>query len=250
VGPNPITRSHKRPVRYFHRVFSCGISEHFLLRSNNIVAETYTLEAQPRTITGKKVSQLRNEGLVPAVVYGAKIQPIQVQIPYRALELVLRKAGGTHLITLDLGGDQQQVLAREVQRSILKGLITHVDFMAVDLKSKIRTEVPIHFINESPAVQKRLGVLLNGVQTLAIESLPTDLMDRIDVDLSSLNDVNDAIFVRDLKLGDKITILSDHDDMIVRVTVQQVEEEAPVGELSSTEPEVIKKGKEDEEEAE
>ncbi|MFN8528190.1 MAG: 50S ribosomal protein L25 [Anaerolineae bacterium] len=214
------------------------------------MVDTYTLEAQPRTIVGKKVSQLRNQGLVPAVIYGAKIEPIQVQIPYRSLELVLRKAGGTHLINLDISGNQQTVLAREVQRNILKGTISHVDFFAVDMSSKIRTEVPIHFTNESPAVAKGLGVLMNGIQKLAIETLPADMVDSIKVDLSSLENVNDALFVRDLKLGDKITVLTDGDDMLVRVIVQQVLEDLPEGEVTTTEPEVIKKGKEEEEEAE
>ncbi len=210
------------------------------------MADNYTLEAQPRTITGKKVSQLRRQGLVPAIIYGAKIQPIQVQVPYRALELTLRKAGGTHLIQVDLGSSQQTVLAREVKRSILRGEIEHVDFFAVDMATKIRTEVPIHLINESPAVQRLSGVLLNGVQTLEIEALPGDLVDRIDVDLSTLANINDAIYVRDLRVSDTLHILTDGDDMIVRVTIQQVVEDLPEGEVTSVEPEVIKKGKEEE----
>ena len=212
------------------------------------MAENYTLEAAPRTITGKKVSQLRNEGLVPAVIYGAKTDPIQVQIPYRALEIVLRKAGGTHLINMEIGRKKQTVIAREVQRHVLRGTIQHVDFLAVDASTLLRTEVPIHFVNDAPAIQRGLGVLLNGISTLEVEALPADLIDHVDVDLSSLENVNDALFVRDLSLGDKITIVTGEDEMIVRVTTQQVEEEAPASEVSSTEPEVIKKGKEDEDE--
>jgi len=211
------------------------------------VADTYTLEAQPRTITGKKVSQLRNQGLVPAIIYGAKVQPISVQVPYRALEVVLRKAGGTHLIQLDMGTSQQTVLAREVKRSILRGEIEHVDFFAVDMATKIRTEVAVHFVGEAPAVKSSKGVLLYGAQTLEVEALPSDLVDRIDVDLSSLVHINDAIFVRDLKVSDKLQIFSDGDEMLVRVTIQQVVEEDVTGEVTAVEPEVIKKGKEDEE---
>ncbi len=210
------------------------------------MAETYTLEAQPRTIIGKKVSQLRRQGLVPAVIYGAKIQPIQVQVPYRALELMLRKAGGTHLIQIDLGSSQQTVLTREVKRSILRGEIEHVDFFAVDMATKIRTEVPVHLVGESPAVQRSQGVILNGIQTLEVEALPGDLVDRIDVDIAALVNINDAIFVRDLKVSDTIHILTDGDEMLVRVTVQQVVEDLPEGEVTSVEPEVIKKGKEEE----
>ncbi len=212
------------------------------------MAETYTLEAQPRTITGKKVSQLRTQGLVPAIIYGAKTDPVQVQIPYRALELALRAAGGTHLINIDLGKKNQIVIARSVQRHILKGTITHVDFLAVDATTKLRTEVPVHFINESPFVARGQGVLLNGITTIEVEALPADLIDHVDVDLSTLENLNDTLFVRDLKLGSSVTLITSEDEMIVRVTTQYVEEEAPINEVTSTEPEVIKKGKDDEEE--
>ncbi len=212
------------------------------------MADIYTLEAQPRSITGKKVNQLRRQGLVPAVIYGAKFKPVTVQIPYRALELTLRQAGGTHLINLNIGGNTQSVVAYEVQRSVLGGLITHVDFLAVDATTKLKTEVPIHFINEAPGVRAGYGVLLNGVSSIEVEALPADLIDRVDVDLTPLANVNDAIYVRDLKLGDKVTILTPGDEMIVRLAVQTVHEEAEAAEVSSTEPEVIKKGKIEEDE--
>jgi len=215
------------------------------------VAEQFSLDAQPRDLTGKKVGRLRRDGLVPVVVYGAKIEPVNLQIPYRALQLALAHAGGTNLINLNVeGGNNQQVLARSVQRDVIKGSILHVDFLAVDASTKISTVVQIHLNGEAPAVKAGLGVLLNGIQSIEIEALPADLIGRVDVDLSALKEVNDSIHVRDLNLGDKVTILTDPDDMVVRVTmVHEVEEEA-TDEVTSAEPEVVKKGKADEEEDE
>ncbi|HYO88450.1 MAG TPA: 50S ribosomal protein L25 [Candidatus Limnocylindrales bacterium] len=214
------------------------------------MAETYTLEAQARTITGKKVSQLRRDGLVPAVVYGSKIDAFNVQIPYRALQLTLLKAGGTNLINVMVDGNATPVLAREVQRSVLRGEIMHVDFLAVDMTQTIRAEIPVHLIGESPAVKNGLGVLVQLAQTLVIEALPADLINRVNVDISTLKNVNDAIHVSDLDLGGKVTIIGEDDEMLVRITIQEeeTEEEAGEGEGTSAEPEVILKGKIEEDE--
>jgi large subunit ribosomal protein L25 len=215
------------------------------------VAETYTLDARPRTVTGKKVSQLRNQGLTPAVIYGAHIKPIHIQIPARVLESTLRHAGGTHLITMNLESGNQLVITREVRRHIIKGTILHVDFLAVDASTKLTTTVPIRFINESPALKNGIGVLMTGASSLEVEALPADLIDHVDVDLSSLENINDSIYVRDLNVSDKVAILTEPDDLIVRVIVQQVvEEELPEAEVTAAEPELIKRGKEEEEEGE
>lgn len=210
----------------------------------------FTLEAQPRTVTGKKVSQIRTEGLVPVIVYGPRIEPVNLQIPYRQLELMLAKAGGTNLIDLQVDGKTQTVLAREVQRDFLRGNILHVDFFAVDESSTIRTEVFIHLIGSSPAVTQGLGILLNGTSTITIETLPSKLISQVEVDLSKLEKVSDAIHVSDLNLGDDIKIINDPDEMIVRVTqtsAARSEEEEAAAEATSAEPEVIARGKAEEE---
>ncbi|MGQ9910590.1 MAG: 50S ribosomal protein L25 [Candidatus Flexifilum sp.] len=213
------------------------------------MAETYTLDAQKRTLIGKQVGQLRRAGIIPAVVYGARTAPIHVQIDAKQLKATLLKAGGTHLITMNIEGRSQQVIARDVQRDVIRGDILHVDFLAVDASTKVRTEVPIAFVGEAPAVQMGMGILLQGLSTLEIEALPADLVERIEVDLSPLKSLNDSIHVRDLKLGDKLTVVTDPDAMIVRVTVTSaaVSEAAAELEERSAEPEVIEKGKKQEE---
>lgn len=215
------------------------------------MAQIYALEAQARTVTGKKVGKLRREGLIPAVIYGVKIQPVHIQVPFRSLQTTLMKAGGTHLIDLSVGGTPYSVLARVVQRDILKGDIIHVDFMAVDASTTITAQVPVYYINEAPAEKLGFGILLQGLSKVTIEALPKDLIDRIEVDLSSLNQIGDTIYVRDLSLPDTVKIVDDKDDMIAKIIVTAAgESEQAAEEAASSEPEVIGKGKKDEEEIE
>lgn len=214
------------------------------------MAQTYSIEAQARVVTGKKVGALRRAGLVPCIIYGSKIEPVAVQIPERALQMTLLKAGGTHLIDVNVDGKAYSVLARAVQRNVLRGDIIHVDFLAVDASTKIKASVPVHYINESPAVRSGAGVLLQGLNTLTIEALPKDLIDRVNVDLSLLTEVGSSLFVRDLSVSDKVTLIDDDDEMVVRVIMTAAAESevaAEAAEVTASEPEVISKGKKEEE---
>ncbi|MFN8447256.1 MAG: 50S ribosomal protein L25 [Anaerolineae bacterium] len=218
------------------------------------MAETYTLDAESRSLVGKKVSQLRVKGLVPAVVYGARVEPIILQIPYRPLEIALRDAGGTRLININYGSNTQSVIAREVQRDILRGTIMHVDFLAVDASTRISADIAIRLVGESPAAQTRIGELVHQTQTLSIEAVPADLIDSIDVDISGLKEVGDAIHVRDLNINPNITVLSDPDELVVRINaIREVEEEETTteeGEAVAAEPELVARRRAEEEEGE
>jgi large subunit ribosomal protein L25 len=223
------------------------------------VAE-FTIEAEKRTIIGKQVNRIRAQGLVPITVYGAKIDPISLQVPYRSLEVALLKAGGTNLIDLKVNGETHVVLVREVQRDILKGTILHADFFVVDQASKIRAEIPIHLIGESPVVAAREGILLTGTNTVTVETLPGNLMDHIEVDLATLLELGDSITVADLDLGDDVTIINEPEDMLARVAqtsaaraelLEEGEEGEEEEELEEgAEPEVISRGRAEEEDEE
>lgn len=216
------------------------------------MAEKYVIEAQAREIVGKKVSQLRRQGIVPVTVYGPKAQPVNLQVPYRPLQLALMKAGGTNLIEINVDGKPTSVLAREVQRDILRNDIMHVDFFAVDMTAKIRIDVPLHFVGESAAVSTKKGILVTGPTTITIETLPSHLLNSIEIDISGLNEVNDAIHVRDLNLDEEITVINEPDEMIARISqpaAARSEEDAAAEEAAAGEVEIIKKGKTDEEEA-
>lgn len=212
----------------------------------------FAIDAETRTIVGKKVGQLRARGLVPVAVYGPKVKPLKLQIPYRPLEVTLMKAGGTNLIDLNVNGETHVVLAREVQRDVLRGSILHVDFFVVDQSSKIRMEVPIHLINESPVVAARKGILLTGTNTVTVETLPRHLIHVVEVDLSKLVEIGDSITIADLDLGPDVTIINEPEEMLARVaqtSADRAEEDLAEGEeVVSAEPEVIARGKALEEE--
>jgi large subunit ribosomal protein L25 len=177
----------------------------------------FSLEAETRTLTGKKVKQLRNQGLVPAIIYGPSHTPLAVQIPYRPLEVALMNAGGTNLVDITVDGELVTVLTRDVQRHILRGDIMHVDFFAVDENMTLSADVFIQLIGESPAAESGQGILITGPNSLSIEALPRNLPNYIEVDISGLDEVGSSIHVRDLDLGENLIIHNDPEELIVRV---------------------------------
>ena len=211
--------------------------------------EQIELSATPRTVIGKQVRALRRAGHVPLVVYGAHIQPVALQANAKELMRVLRQAGGSRLIAVNASGETRMTLAREVQREPISGQILHVDLLAVSMTERLRTEVPLALDGKSPAVRRGEGVLVTGLDTIEIECLPADLPDRIHVDLNALEKVGDAIYVKDLRVPDTIKVLTDLDETVARVTYLAVEEvaPAPVPTGEAAEPEVIAKGKVEEE---
>ncbi|HID61904.1 MAG TPA: 50S ribosomal protein L25 [Anaerolineae bacterium] len=210
--------------------------------------EQFELKAEKRTIIGKRVKGLRREGLVPAVLYGPKTEPIPIQCDRRELQRVLARAGGTNMISLRIGdgGRLKVALAREVQRDAITNELYHVDFYQVVMTEKVRADVNIIFTGQPPAVQQNVAMLLQGVDSVEIEGLPGDLIHSIEVDLSTL-EVDDAICVRDLQVPENITILTDGDEVVARVqrlraAEEEVEEEVEV-EMAPEEVEVIAKGR-------
>jgi len=210
----------------------------------------YTLTGALRTVAGRQVGQVRRAGLVPGTIYGPKTKPVNVQFPYRALQVALMRAGGTHLINLTVeGSETYTVIAREVQRDIIRGDIMHVDFFALDLNAKLRTDVPLVFKGESPAVLSKLAILITGPSSLTVELLPSQLISEIEIDLTQLKQVGDHILVSNLKLANGIEIINEPEEMIAKLiqpSAARSEEDAEAEEGAS-QPEVISKGKEDEE---
>ncbi|MCK4693847.1 MAG: 50S ribosomal protein L25, partial [Anaerolineales bacterium] len=159
------------------------------------------------------------------------------------------------LVLLKIGKKQHQVLVRETQRQVIRRGLEHVDFLKVAMDVAIRAEVPIEFVGEAPAVRDLGGVLVTELVEIEIESLPTDLPDRITVDLELLAEITDTIKVGDLSFGEGVEVITSPDDVITRV-IYQVEEEIEEEELeeevilTEEEPEVIERGKLEEEEGE
>jgi large subunit ribosomal protein L25 len=208
--------------------------------------EELVLKAERRTVTGKQVKALRRAGLLPAVIYGYNIAPVAISLDARETGRQLAGVSSSHLIIIDLEGERLTTLVRDKQRNPIRGHLTHIDFLAVSMTEKLRTYVAIELQGEAPAVKELDGVLVKGLEEVEVESLPGDLPESILVDIASLKQIGDAIYVRDLSVSDAVEILADADEMIVLVTAQaaeEVEEAAAVAE-----PEVIEKGKKEEEE--
>jgi large subunit ribosomal protein L25 len=206
------------------------------------------LNARRRTVVGKQVRALRREGLIPAVLYGAGVDPTSLELEGREAARILSRLSGSTLLDLVLENDTHNVLVREVQRDPIRQSVRHVDFLKVAMDVAIRTSVPLELVGEAPAVKTFGGVLVTGVDEIEVEALPADLPSRLTVELAALSEIGKAITVGDLSLGEGVKLLTPKDELVARVTQAEAEEveEAPVAAVA-VEPEVIEKPKKEEE---
>jgi large subunit ribosomal protein L25 len=190
------------------------------------LADAQKVGIRPRTVTGKKVKRLRAAGVLPGVVFGGHKDSTSVETDLKAFERGYRRWGTTTLLTLEgLPDGDQPALIHEVSRSTLNGQLLHVDFLRVSLTEKVHAEVPIHFIGESPA-EKAGAVLVHAKSEVNVEAFPQDIPHNIEIDVSGLLEIDDSLYVRDLKVDtSKVEILDDADELIVRVVPVRVEEE-------------------------
>ena len=192
------------------------------------------LKTNIRTITGKKVKTLRKEGLLPSSIYGHGMDPVSVQIDAKEFALIFAHTGESGLVDMELDGKTMPVLFRNPQYHPVTGFLTHIDCYKVNLKEKITTFVPIEFVGESAAV-KEGKVLVEAVNEVEVEALPTDLPEKIVVDLSKLENIDSEITVADLIVDRaKVEIKNDPTQVIVKVEEPKVEEE-PVASEETTE---------------
>ena len=181
------------------------------------IMKKHSLRAQKRNLVGRKVKTLRSHGLIPATVYGNKVKSMSVSVPTEAFTTVFQAAGETGLVELSVDGDIRPVLIHTVQKNPVKRNILHVEFYQVDLKKKVKTNVPVEITGEAPATTTKTGVLLNLVDEIEVEALPTDLPDKILIDVSALAEVGQEIKVQDISAPSGVTILTDPNQGIVRV---------------------------------
>lgn len=188
--------------------------------------ERVELTAERRTVLGKQVKQLREQGWTPGVMYGHDFDPVPLQLEARSLQQVLAQVGGSQLISIKVEGQEQPevALVREVQRDPIRRTPLHVDFYRVMMTERLTAEIPLEIIGKSPVVEAREGILLQGLSAIEVECLPGDLVDAIEVDLSDLTEVDQALHVRDLAVPAGIDILTDPDEMIVHVVPLEEEE--------------------------
>ena len=189
--------------------------------------ETLVQEVESRTRMGKKVKALRRDGLTPANIYGSGIESVAIQASTLDLENMISTAGSTRIITLKNPAfdEDRSVLIKSTSRDPLSGKLLHVDFYQVSLKDKVKVEVPILLEGEAPAAKRKDLVVLEGISSVEVECLPTDIPENIIVDISNLVEAGEAIMVSEIKLDDKVTMLTNPEDVIVRVDIAKVEVE-------------------------
>lgn len=216
----------------------------------------FVLDAKKRKVKGKQVKALRREGLLPAVLYGAGIEATPIVLDAVETSKVLSSVGGSTLVELNLGKTKHNVLVRAVQRDVIQDDVIHVDFLNVAMDVKIRTEVPVELVGEAPIVKEAGALLVTGLATIEVEALPSDLPDRVTVDLSVLTEMDSMITVADLDLGEGVELLTSPDEVLANVVYQEEEEFEEEEELleelipEELEPELVERGRREEEELE
>jgi large subunit ribosomal protein L25 len=205
------------------------------------MAEQVILHAEQRTVTGKAVRRLRQAGTLPANLTGKRQEAEAIQINAHEFEKLLKAHGRTTILTLTIApsGQTQNAVIGRVTRNPISGSIEHIDFMHVEMNEVMRARVPLQIVGESPAVKAKEGILLHLMNVIEVEALPNDLPESIEVDVSSLDDVDAAIYVKDVKLLDTVKVITDPDEPIVKVaqTRAAIEEAAPAATAEETAPE-------------
>ena len=212
------------------------------------------MKAQPRAAIGRgAVKRLRAEGLVPAVVYGARQQPVSLAINLKDLEKVLHH-GSSENVLVDLQVEEngqttnRLTLIQEVQHHPVEDTVLHVDFHEVSATEKLRTAVPVHAVGEPAGVKTGGGVLEFVMRELRVECLPKDLPDVIEVNVEAL-EIGQGIHISQISPPAGVTLLDDKGQAVFIVAAPAVEEEV-VATTELAEPEVIGEKKEEGEEGE
>jgi len=188
--------------------------------------QTLELRAEARTLLGKKVRQLRRQGLTPANIFGhGPSRPIQATT--HAVELLLLHGGRTSLLSIELdSGKTETALIKHVTRDPRTDRVLHLDLQAVSLTETVSTTVPLRFVGESPAVSKMDGVLVHTLSELKVEAQARYLPEAIEVHVDTLTELGSAIHVSDLKVPQGVTILAAEDEVVAVVQAPKGETEA------------------------
>ncbi len=210
--------------------------------------ERVVIKATKRDVTGKKVSQLRREGKMPGVVYGHHIEPIAIVMDAREVTRAMIGLTPSSIVTIDIDGEDHAALIRERQRDYLRNKFIHIDFQAVSRTEKIRARIETVLEGFAPAVKNYNGIVLHEKEYIEVEALPEHLPERFIVDISSLERIGDMIRISDMKIADDVTVFDDVNDVIVSISgVKEDTDEEEEEAAGADEPEVVEKGKKEEE---
>ncbi len=209
--------------------------------------DTTSLNAQKRTTVRKGMNQLRRDGFLPAVLYGPAMEAVPLQLQAREAEKLLTRLQGTVLIDLLLDGEKHTAIVRELQRDVLLGDLLHVDFMAVAMDQMLTITVPITLVGAAPAASTGEYAVMAGISEVEVECLVRDMVNSLEISVEALDELGDTLTVANLNAPPGVTILSDPEDTVARVTyagiLETEEEEEEALELDAEDVEVIEKGK-------
>jgi large subunit ribosomal protein L25 len=188
------------------------------------------LKAVKREVLGKKTRFLRRQGQTPAHLFGHGVESLSLQCDTAELQHTIARKGTTRLLNITVDGEKEarSVFIREIQRDAVSGLLIHVDLYQVNKSEKIRVALPIIFIGTAPAMKQKNNIIEHIVNQLEVECLPDDLPPQIEVDLSVLAEVNQAVAVRDIQMKPGVVIIAPPDQLVVKVTQVAEEKEAVV----------------------
>ena len=186
-----------------------------------------TIQASKRNILGKKTRFLRRQGITPTHLFGHNIESLALQCDTAELGRIIARAGMSRLINLQIEAEKQprSVFIRKIQRDELSGQLLHIDFYQVRKEEKITADIPIVLVGEAPALKEKGRILTQPITHLGVECLPEKLPPQIEIDLSLLEEVGQAIHVSDIALDPDVTITTDLDQLVVKVSKIRVIEE-------------------------
>jgi len=189
-----------------------------------MATDEIVLTAETGRETGSPSSRrIRKEGKIPAVVYGLGVDPLAVAVEWRSLRQALTTDAGLNaLINLDIDGDTQLSIVKDLQRDPVRREVTHVDFLRIDRDAEISVEVPIVLTGEADAVERENGNVTHALFALLITAKPDAIPNEIAVDISAL-EIGDAIRVEDLRLPDGVTTDADPEESVVSAQAQTLE---------------------------
>jgi large subunit ribosomal protein L25 len=187
--------------------------------------ERIELHASTRNVVGKKVKQLRAQGMLPVVVYGNDREAAPLQVRFKDFKRVFAVASTSSIVTLMVDGKEEPVLIHELDRDPVTDVVRHADLYKINLTEKIETEVPLTFSGVAAAVKELEGVLVKNFDEITVECLPTEIPKEIVVDISVLATFDDAIHVSDLVIPEGVTVLKEMKEVVAVVTPPRSEEE-------------------------
>ena len=189
----------------------------------------YALEAKIRTDDARTV---RDNGMIPAVIYGKDVPSTKISLDISSFIKVYREAGQSQIITLTVDGKKYNTLVHEAQRHPVRGNFLHLDFLNINMKEEVEVNIPLTFIGTAPAVLEG-NTIAHVLTEITVKCLPADIVESFEVDITPLATVHDTIHIKDLKLGKKFTIINDIEELVVNVHAPKKAEAEETAEVAA-----------------